>query len=764
MTDTEETFGREPVQIVELIQPKCGNIHGVLPCQSTQTGDRKCFNTRGTCRDPSNYRGSPAGHLVSDIYLERGGTIASGDLTRTSDLFAAFDVEFTDTASGVIYEQGDATTGIYLGVTSGNIVFRAGDGASGAPANAAKVSVAIGDLSGRQVTLYAAVDVSANSVSLWSYDATTRKVSVVGTNTAAGSFTSWADTDGGAIGEQGGSGIVAGEDATDFDGKINSANFYDSTAAPDMTAEFALSLFFARGKVAEQRIDGAPYIIPSLQSVSTSPSKLNLAGADPNASGLGNRALCTIKFADHPYNDIKVDPYLSDRTYDPLLQGAFWTKWMARNKYRVGMVANIYEGYKGQSLSAMRRRQYFLDKVNGPTAGGSFTMYGKDILARVEDRKAQAPVASPGELYADITDAETSIEVAGALVSEYPDSGTLRIGLELMTYSAVATSANGITFTVTQRGSDGTEAVSHGAEDGVQECLRYTGQRVDDIARDLLSRAGVSYSMMDFANWQTEVSNYLSDYLLTTIISKPTGVKELLSELQEQSLFGLWWDEYGQLIKLKAVRAVTTVPDLLSQENNILAGSFSIEEMPRQRASRVWISYTPELWTESLDDEGDFKNNYLTADPVSEGDTKYGEASIRKIFSRWLPTGLLAFNTGSKIITRYVEVPRKCTFNLDAKDRTIYGVGDAVRIGHHLDVDETGAHRNATWTITSYDEVEYGRTVKYTAEDTTLYGKTFTIQAPGAADYDPSQTYTTEAFIGDANGLLSDGTECARIT
>ena len=52
---TELIAGREPVQIVEIVQPYCNNTHGTAPCTAAETGDRKCFNTRSTCNDPANF-------------------------------------------------------------------------------------------------------------------------------------------------------------------------------------------------------------------------------------------------------------------------------------------------------------------------------------------------------------------------------------------------------------------------------------------------------------------------------------------------------------------------------------------------------------------------------------------------------------------------------------------------------------------------------------------------------------------------------------
>jgi len=154
----------------------------------------------------------------------------------------------------------------------------------------------------------------------------------------------------------------------------------------------------------------------------------------------------------------------------------------------------------------------------------------------------------------------------------------------------------------------------------------------------------------------------------------------------------------------------------------------------------------------------------VNADLDSETDELYGEPSIRKIFGRWLPSGALAANTATKIITRYVDVPQECRFRLDAKDRD-YWVGDTIEIDHHLDVDEFGEKRFRRWTIISAEEVEHGHIVQYVAEDTTLYGEVSFILAGGAADY-PGEASVDfgAAYIGNADGLLSDGNPSARIS
>lgn len=524
-----------------------------------------------------------------------------------------------------------------------------------------------------------------------------------------------------------------------------------------------LSLFFSSGKVAEQTVSGAPYIIPSLVSVSTSPTKINLAGSNPDAEGLGNRALCSLVFQDHTHTDRRVDPYVAGRGFDGLTRGTFWTKWIARNRYRQNIEFVLYEGYAGQALSAMSQKLYFFDNIQGPNDGGRITVQGKDVLARLEERKAQAPKASPGVLYANITNSATSFEVTRALVADYPASGTVRIDSEIMTYAAVATSTNGIEFTGVVRGTDGSIAATHNFDATVQECLRIDNMRVDD-ALELLQETygGITAARLDLAGWTSEVDTYLSFWRLTDLITVPTAVTELVSDIQIQALVNCWWHEKLGKVQLKAVRGVDDEPPLLTAESHIISGSFALTEKPQERLSQVWVYYNRRDKVSSKTDAANYSSAFVLANPVEE--ELYDEPSIRKIYANFLTSEALAGTVASKLLIRYVHTPSQVQFKLDAKDRSIW-VGDTVKISHPNDVDEFGARRIRQWAIISAEEVEHGETVEYVAEDTTLYGKIYYIMASGTADYPGAALAPFKSgYIGNSAGLLSDGATAARIS
>lgn len=549
----------------------------------------------------------------------------------------------------------------------------------------------------------------------------------------------------------------------------NDERCYNTRATCQDTANYdgssTLSLFFGKGMVAERGVSGANYIIPSLVSVSTAPTVINLAGSNPDSRGLGNRALCSIVFKDHPHTDRRVDPYVANRSWDPSQRGSFWSKWLTRNLYRTAIRVNVYEGYDGEALASMVKRSYFIESVTGPDSNGNVRIEGKDILAKIEDRKAQAPEASPGELLNDLNTTDTTFTAAGAVLADYPATGTLRINSELMTYSSRSLGSNGVDFSGVTRATDGTTAAEHSAEDSVQLCVRYTDARVDDIIEDLLETyGGVASSFLDTTNWASEVDSYLSLFLLNTVISEPTSVTDLVSQVQEAAGCYIWWDERDALVKLKAVRGIDAELDTLTAETHILEGSFSLSDLPRERASQVWVYYDHRNFVDSISEPKSYRSLSVFTDLESEGDDQYGEASIRQIFSPWISSGALADTAASKILVRFVDIPARCMFRLDAKDRD-YWTGDTVSISHHLDVDAFGERRVRNWTIISAEEVVPGEVVEYTAEDTTLYGRIHYIMANGSADYPGADTAPfRNGYIGDASGLLSDGSSAARIS
>ena len=453
--------------------------------------------------------------------------------------------------------------------------------------------------------------------------------------------------------------------------------------------------------------------IPSVASIETAPTRLNIGAGSKNAGPFGSRAVATVTFRDHPSPDRLVDKYPDDRGFDPLTRGTFWTKWLARNPYYQNRRLVVRDGYVGQSLEEMVRRDYLLDRIEGPSPDGLVRVVAKDALKLAEDERAQAPRLSQGELTTAIDAAMTAFSVAPAAEQDYPESGTLRIGRELMTYAARSEADGVVTFSGVVRGGEGTAADSHDAEERAQLCLRYDAMAVQDVLHDLLvSYGNVPATFVDQVAWEQEAERWLQGFDLTALITEPTGVSSLVAEIVEQVPALIWWDERSRLIKLRADRRDETTPPVIDERDHIVAGSVSVREDPAQRISQVWVYWRQRDPTQSESSEANFSRIRILADLEAEGAGLYGESRIRKVYTRWLSTDAQATVLARRLLQRFGTNPRFLTVSLDAKDRALW-TADFVQAATRLVTDDTGAEVTDLYQVVSAEETVSGHTVVY---------------------------------------------------
>jgi hypothetical protein len=492
--------------------------------------------------------------------------------------------------------------------------------------------------------------------------------------------------------------------------------------------------------------------IPSLVGVRTAPTVLNVASGSRNRSPLGNRAVCNVRIKDHPWNDIDVDPYLADRSFDPTTRGTFWGKWLARNPFHEGYTLNVYEGELGQALSEMSKRQYIIDKIDFGRDGVSIT--AKDILSNITGQKRLAPSLSTGVLTADIDAAVTTITAAGALLEDYPATGWVRVGNEIMSYTARALVGDDVQFTGITRGALDTEAATHRQNERVQRVLAWENIEFQDIIYELLTEwGGIPTSFIDKADWDQERADWRGVFSFTAYITQPTPVEDLVSEVCLQAVSNIWWDEREQLIILRALRP-TTVENLLTQDADIKAGSFAIKELPEERVSQVFVYYNLRNPTLSITDPANYENAEVRID-VGKQIQYGGEPVVRQLFCRFIPTQLIAGNLASSYLNRFKDVRREVTFSL-ANDELLW-TGDNVSILHFLDQDTTGLPRRQNWLIIEASVDSVGSTYRFVAEDNNSAGVLWVWQSDDVpADWDaatPEQREELPFWLND------DGTD-----
>lgn len=406
--------------------------------------------------------------------------------------------------------------------------------------------------------------------------------------------------------------------------------------------------------------------IPCLKSITLNPAQID-AG-----KGLGMRATCEIRLQDFPHDDIRIDPYVNDRTYIPINQGTYFGKLKARNPFYNGRAIRIYSGYLNDdgsfSYAKFERRSFVIEGWDGIDPTGITKIVGKDVLKLASDDRAVCPKPSVGKLNLDMTAIATSFTATPSGVgADYPSSGLVRIGGEVMTFTR-----SGDVFTVV-RGQRNTLATTHKALDTVQLCKEYAGQTAQNIAYDLLVNfANVDAAYITKSDWDTEQLAYLPR-LYNTLLTTPTGVSKLLTELTEQIGFFLFWDEVAEKIRFQTIRPNSPSETVTALNNNehLLADSLRLRDIVADRVNEVWVYYGVLDPTKNLSEDSNYAVIYVASNLADQSDNQNRDIRIKKVLSRWITDRAAAIELGSRYLGRFALAPIEADFMLDAKDSNL---------------------------------------------------------------------------------------------
>lgn len=483
--------------------------------------------------------------------------------------------------------------------------------------------------------------------------------------------------------------------------------------------------------------------------------------------GLGDRASVTVALHDYVHNDIGEDPYRANRTYDTS-QGTYFTKLIARNPYMTGRVMRLRTGYITDPFdwANFQSRTYIIDKVEGPDASGRIRITGKDPLKLADNDRAKVPAPSTGELLADITAGASSATLTptGVGNDEYGASGTLRIGDELITYTR-----SGDTLTLTARGANGTTATTHSAGDTVQDCVVFAaGTNAVSVVNTLLTTyaPGFDSAWINTTDWDAERDLWLSGATIAEVVlSKPEGVNKLVSEITEQFLFDLWWDDVNQEVKLAALAPLpgNATPTQLTDAGNLLEGSISIKRDEKDVLTECWVHYGVISQVEDLDAKN-FTNTYIQALVDEEGADKRNTKRIKEVFSRWIPAQGNAAQFTGRTLARYGNDPITIIARLDVRDDALM-LGDPCEITTRRLVDETGAAVATGFQVVKVDQTQPGHEISITVMNngfTGSYGFIMENSAPDRASATEAQK-TTGGYIAANDGTFSNGDTAQKI-
>jgi len=433
---------------------------------------------------------------------------------------------------------------------------------------------------------------------------------------------------------------------------------YNTIATCQARAAFAnthVTLRFAIDTLAlpESGIEALPY----LTSVNYTPPTISL-GKD-----LGTRSSVTASFMDRPHSDTGAgfDKYLSLRAYnDAFDRGTFFGKFAIRQKYIKGRPFRLIQGYLGQAIADMETRHFIIEDFTGPDRQGNYSTTAKDALKLADGDRAQAPALSLGYLSSDITNVATSATLLPTSVGDasYPASGYVSIGgKEICSFTR-----SGDVLTLT-RAQFNTTAQAHRAEDRAQLCIYYNGDSPADVIYDLFTTyADVPTAYIPLTDWQDEINNYYNRQI-TALLADPTSVKDLVAEIIEQVGLAIWWDDETEQIRLQVLQEATNILYEYNEEN-ILEGSLQIKDQPEKRISQVWNYYGQINPLKSISDIDNYRSTLATVDAQSQAD--YGQAAIKKIYSRWIPelAQVVASRVNALQIGRFVNPPRRISLSI----------------------------------------------------------------------------------------------------
>jgi hypothetical protein len=503
---------------------------------------------------------------------------------------------------------------------------------------------------------------------------------------------------------------------------------------------------------------------PSLRSVSHAPSKIN-PGNSSDAGGLGVRASVNIQIQDMTDGDVGTDPYVRQRSYDPKTRGTWWGKFKARFPFYVGRLLRVRTGYLVDDLydaANFTTKLFVIDSITGPSSTGMVNVIAKDILKLADDERAQAPEADIGALQDALDTISTSFTLlpVGIGDEDYAASGTIIVGSELMTFTRVAD-----VFTVT-RGTNGTVAQEADVGAVVQECLIYTDQKVQDIIYDLLvNYAHIDAAYIDMAAWNAECDDWLRGYdVMSAILPKPTGVNQLVGELCEQGPVIVWWDERAQMIQLQVIRPrVGDDVIALDDSNNIVVDSVEVQTNPNQRLSEVWVHYGLYNYAvDNLNDPTNYAKRYVLLDQDSESDDEFGDVRIRKVFSRWIPSGAdsLATVVAFRILNQFLDMPEEISFSLDAKDTTDIWTGTTATLVARILQDATGDNAPVKVQVMEAMERDTGTVFSFVAIRSQFTGRYGFVTEDTMVDFDAATDAEKQVngFVCQDDGLMPDGT------
>ncbi len=468
--------------------------------------------------------------------------------------------------------------------------------------------------------------------------------------------------------------------------------------------------------------EGGEAVYPLLKSIVPVPQSVDAARLETLPETI------TMDFAfDHLPPAPDTDKTLSNTT--PV--GEFWRNLVARNRNYVNRPVRVYRGFAGEGLALADFEQvgpaYKIKKIELRRDGVHIS--AESPLADLKNRKVPWTISDDNTLQADISNADTSIDVRDD--GEYPAPGDYSFSIYLQIEDEIARVTSYSLGTNTMgiaRGQLGTTAVSHTAGKKVSHVAFFgtdngasppTARNVVDVMLDLLEWCRVAPGDIDTASFDKVKTNYWPNDDTLRILTRPIAIAKNMQNLRGLRGCILYINGDGQW----ALTAM--VPDVNLAEltdESFLYGTTEVFDDEEERLTRVGIWYDPQKPSStSLDD---MTKGVVVVDTDLENANNYGDVKDDTEVDTWVdpayPVSKVR-NLARRKLARQSGGVRTIAFGLDVKDASLQ-VGDQRLISTRQLTDAGGTISPRPCLVTSRKESAPAQ-VAYEAVDLAYNGR-----------------------------------------
>ena len=443
--------------------------------------------------------------------------------------------------------------------------------------------------------------------------------------------------------------------------------------------------------------------------------------------------------------------------YRPGDRSTFIPRLLNRWPFTAGRALRAVEGYlvNGQVQDTVTR-YYTITKFNYDDGSETATLEGKDRMDELSKTRWLIPAPSNGKLGQDL-----AADVLGTFSldpesneAEYPVSGIINIGNELLEYSRAAA-----VFTILSRAAFGSRGKSHAANDVVQLAVRLQGRPDQVVSRMMVELGPLPAAALPLATlWDDEASIWLAGVEYDTIIASPTPGAELLAEI---ALLGIsvWWKLTDQTVGFKTNRPI--YGDTLWSITDRDLKNIQRLTMEEERLTEVYFQNVQIDPTDGVKEENFRRAEYII-DARAKNPNAYGDTKIKRHGIRWFNQGrsdVVRINA-VRYLRRFSESPSTVRVWVDGGKYRNVGLTDFVLLTTDGVVDDTGLPVSLFYEVVKRIEEEQGHTVQLVMRLFTQVVNLAYVAPDDAPDYADATAVQKDAmaFIGpDTGSIMPDG-------